>query len=441
MIILATVFAACSQADDALQAGVAVAQGGEPLNIRIAPKPGYTTKSDTRATVNDDTGAFAWEESDGVSVRIIFNDAANTTLCHSWRYMPVNNSGFSYYIPGWSTTDDWQGGRPIPKLVWPLGAGSVTVNAFYGDMSTSNVVVGKGPDFVYVPGETGDYMLFSKTLTPGEDLTVDFVHGTTRLVFTGLAPNTAYSLKAAGTELTFPKSLSDDLSAVDVMEAQAFTSDAAGNLTVCADLDEKIDANGKLTLELVTGGATVYQTVLSAQGTAGAYKMDGYIYKIKVSESGKVNPENNPDLMVPAPIIPGNTVWELNGYYITAPDADERYYQWSADPAATVMDNDPCAGHGNWRMPSMKDFEKMAGWTETNPWSQEAGQGAGQISNEDVWYTIFREGGNEYLSTDVYAKDETQVWRMLCGGIGSGGSFYYWYGKTENGSIRCVQTK
>ena len=447
LLLSVTVFAGCSQAGDALPCEGGVARGGEPLTIRIAPKPGYAESTNTRATVSDDTGAFAWEEYDKVSVRLIFNDAANTTLCHSWSYLPVNDTGFSYYIPGWSTTDEVQGGRPISELVWPLGASSVTVNAFHGDMSMPNYIVGKGPDFAYNPGQTGDYMLFSKTLTLGEDLTVDFVHGTARLVFTGLAPNTSYSLKAAGTELTFPKSLSDDLSAFDVMEAQAFTSDAGGNLTVCADLDDKIDANGKLTLELVTGGATVYQATLTAQGTAGAYKMDGYIYKIKVGGTGgEVHPGNYTDLIkVPAPIAPGNKVYELSGYYITVPDADAtKTYQWAASESATAMDNNPCVGHGKWRLPTMKEFEKLSGtYGNYYPWSQS--------EVEDFRYPgcaldallAFGHEAGSYWSSDVADSPTASAWVMACNSTTDSSGIYGWaykrLAKTATAMVRCVQ--
>lgn len=116
------------------------------------------------------------------------------------------------------------------------------------------------------------------------------------------------------------------------------------------------------------------------------------------------------------------------------------------------MDNDPCAGHGNWRIPTMKDFEKMAGWTETWPWSQDAGTDFKQVlSNEDIWYTAFGRGGYQYVSTDVVTSSETQVWYVISADSGpidpdntsgSRGSCYFQYAKTEEVyCVRCVQLK
>lgn len=317
--------ASCSQNDDALPAGTAVARGGEPLNIRIAPKPGYTESANTRATVNDDTGAFAWEAGDNIIVFVTFNDAAATTVKHWGTY---HSGSTASYIADWDMVelrDNLTGSPAISKLAWPLGASSATVRAVY---SANLPHILDTPGYFINSGE--DHMRFSKTVTLGETLTIDFAHFTTRLIFTGLAANTKYSLKVNGVAATFPSYIDNsDLTFYRYYE-QSFTSDASGNLTVHAELGDKIDANGKLKLELVKNGETaaVYQTTLTAQGTAGAYKMNGYIYKIKVSSGGKVNPENNPNLVAPAPIIPGNTVWELNGYYITAPDADvNKFYR------------------------------------------------------------------------------------------------------------------
>lgn len=437
--------ASCSQNDDALPAGTAVARGGEPLNIRIAPKPGYTESANTRATVNDDTGAFAWEAGDNIIVFVTFNDAAATTVKHWGTY---HSGSTASYIADWDMVelrDNLTGSPAISKLAWPLGASRATVRAVY---SANLPHILDTPGYFINSGE--DHMRFSKTVTLGETLTIDFAHFTTRLIFTGLAANTKYSLKVNGVAATFPSYIDNsDLTFYRYYE-QSFTSDASGNLIVHAELDDKIDANGKLKLELVKNRETTpaYQTTLTAQGTAGAYKMDGYIYKIKVSSGGQVNSGNSPDL-VTVPIVPGNMIWELNGYYITAPDANvDKKYQWSASESATVMDNDPCVGHGNWRMPSMKDFEKMAGWTETCPWSQGVGEDHKQVSNEGIWYAAFKEGGHQYWSTDVVTSDETRVWCMLS--ISSGpvdpvngidGSCYNQNLKTGNSYVRCVQLK
>lgn len=439
--------ASCSQNDDALPAGTAVARGGEPLNIRIAPKPGYMKSANTRATVNNDTGAFAWKAGDRIIVFVTFNDAAATTVKHWGTY---HSGSTASYIADWDMvelSDNLVSNPAISKFVWPLGASSATVIAIHSAKLRNWCDT---PGYSIASGD--DYMRFSKTVTLGETLTIDFAHLTTRLVFSGLARDIGYKLKVNGAAVTFPIYTDrDNLTPCEYYE-RSFTSDANGNLIVHAELDDKIDANGELKLELVKNGETtaVHQTTLTAQGTTGAYKMDGYIYKIKVSSGGKVNPGNSPDL-VTAPIVPGNMIWELNGYYITAPDADvKKRYQWSASETATAMENNPCAGHGNWRMPSMKDFEKMAGWTETLPWSQGVGIATDfkQVSNEDIWYAAFIDGF-QYWSTDVSTSDETKVWVMFSispgpiDPVNGGGSCYTWSPKTMDNAtcVRCVQLK
>lgn len=439
LLLLVAVLAGCSQNDDALPAGTAVAQGGEPLNIRIAPKPGYAECANTRVTVNDETGAFAWETGDVIYLYVEFNDAAATKIRHKWTYAAGATAG---YVADWNATSSWgTTGAAVTKLVWPLGASSAEVKAFYGEKGSS-VENATGIIQLKYPG-TGDYMEFSKTLSLGEGLTVDFAHGITRLVFTGLAASTAYSLKAAGVYVAIPRAWIVELSTSHVLTTGVYTSDASGNLTVCSDLDEKIDANGKLKLELVKDGETAgaYQTTLTAQGAAGAYKMDGYISKVKVDGTGgEVHPGNYNDLIkVPAPIVAGNIVYELNGFYVTIPDADvKKLYQWASSETATAMENNPCAGHGKWRLPTMEEFEKMSGWTTTNPWSQDpslteySGNGfyglpLGYWSNIPIWSSV------------VCTSPTTNVWCLEY--IGAGQGRYKKLSKTSTAWVRCVQPK
>ena len=446
--------AGCTQGDDALQgAPGTVSRGGEPIRVSIAPKPGFIpgtgNGTDTRATVGDD-GTFGWvRNEDFIYIYITFDDAASTKHINAWGYDPVRNlypsiiDWFPY--TGWTTDGYSVDGQ---EIVWPLGASRATVKAFYTDVPRSAV----GGDYMdptsltldYTAGGTGDHMIYEETLTPGEELVVDFHHATTRLVFNGLEPTTAYSLKAGGTALTFPTVLTVDGFSLGNPAEQTFTSDANGKLTVCAALDEKLNAAHKVTLEVMKGGASgtsVGTVELTAQGSdADGWKMDGYMYTVNFANGGgSIDPDSRPDLLVPAPIVPGNTVWELNGYYITAPDANilKNDYQWSADLTATVMDNDPCAGHGNWRMPSMKDHEKIAGWSDIYPWSQEVGWSGEHEPSDTQWYTIFGDGGNQFWSTDVYTTDDTKVWVILSGGSGA---YYTQSPKTEMmGYVRCVQ--
>lgn len=147
-----------------------------------------------------------------------------------------------------------------------------------------------------------------------------------------------------------------------------------------------------------------------------------------------------PERPVPAPIIAGQPVDELNGYWVTTPDADLfKSYVWNADDTATAMSPDPCAGHGNWRLPTMKDFEKMIGWTEVNPWDPSGSWTAMLPSNE--WRSVFPMGG--YWSSD----SGTGAQAGLAGIIGVdvkdfNNWIYSYYDKTKTGGlVRCVQKK
>ena len=71
----------------------------------------------------------------------------------------------------------------------------------------------------------------------------------------------------------------------------------------------------------------------------------------------------------PRPIVSGNKVYKVGGYYVTAPGSESATYPWNSTGDASAMENDPCAKHGNWRMPTAEDFEAMACWQKENPYS------------------------------------------------------------------------
>lgn len=447
--------AGCTQGEDVLQGAGTVAQGGEPLHVSVAPKPGFTGGTDTtggsstgtRATVGDD-GTFGWTEgTDYIYACITFNDAATTTLYHTWQRTPAVET--HSYMTGWKVLKYWGGSEEYSGgLVWPLGANTVTVRALYTDCTlgiTEGEVTKQGLD--YSNGTTGDHMIFQKTLTLGEDLTVDFHHATTRLVFTGLKATTAYSLKAGGTALTYPTLLTVADFSLGTPAEHSFTSDADGKLVICAALDGKLNATThKVSLELMEGdapGTSVGTVELTAMGSdADGWKMDGYMYTVNFANgSGTVNPDNKPDLVAPDPIVAGNTVWKVNGYYVTAPDAGVyKVYHWAATDGATQMDFDPCAGKGDWRMPTMYDFQNIAGWTTTLPWSPNVSIGVETdvTSDTNAWLNAFPAG--DYWSSVVYAADETKAWCMRS--EGSGTAYYGSLMKTSNvNHIRCVQKR
>lgn len=441
----------CTQADDGLQnATGTVARGGEPIRVSIAPKPGFTDGSipGTRTTVGDD-GSFGWVEgTDNIYVRLTFNDAASTWMEHTWHR--TSAAATHSYMTGWKVYADWflnpdKGATEFTgDLVWPLGASKITVRAIYTDCwhtdSDGSVDGGISVQYLkYSPGSTGDHMTFMKDFSLGEEIMVEFSHATTRLVFNGLKPTTAYSLKAGGTALTFPTALwVVDFSLHNTKE-QTFTSDADGKLVICAALDAKLDASHKVSLEVMEGGpagTSAGIVELTAKGSdADGWKMDGNMYTINFVGSGSVNPGSRPDLLAPAPIVAGNKVYAVNGYFVTAPDANEsKEYQWSSSPTATVMDSDPCAGHGDWRMPTMKDFETMAGWSEVWPWSQEvSGDDKDIASDAAAWYTAFPDGS--YWSSVARTSNFVAYMESYYEGRGS----YSWSGKTYSFRVRCVQ--
>lgn len=314
LLLCAAVFglAGCTQGEDALQGAGTVAQGGEPIHVSVAPKPGFTGETGTaggsgtgtRATVGDD-GTFGWTEStDHIYVCITFNDAATTTLYHTWQRTPAADT--HSYMTGWKVLKFWgESNEYTSDLVWPLGASAVTVRALYTDC-TPGVTEGDviRQEFTYSSGATGDHMIFQQTLTLGESLTVDFRHATTRLVFTGLKASTAYSLKAGGTALTYPTSLTVADFSLGSPAEQTFTSDADGKLVICAALDDKINSSThKVSLEVMEGasasGISVGTAELTAMGSdADGWKMDGYMYTVNFANgSGGVNPDSKPDLL------------------------------------------------------------------------------------------------------------------------------------------------
>ena len=456
----------CSQSDDGLQgAPGTVSRGGEPIRVSIAAKPGFTDSNTpgTRATVGDD-GAFGWSEgTDKISVCILFNNPGSTLYYHTWISKPGTTTG---YITDWKVLKNWGNYATedfTGDLVWPLGATSASTMSFYTDCTLGNRT-GDGAneviELLYNNGATGDHMTFKKTLAPGESLAVDFSHATTRLVLNGLKPATAYSLKAGGTALTFPTHLSVKNFALLTPAEQTFTSDADGKLVICAALDGKLDASHKVSLEVMEGGAsgTSAGTVeLTAKGSdADGWKMDGHMYTVNFVNGGAIDPESNPDLLIPAPIVAGNKVYAMNGYFFTAADLQTYEYDmgqnhvWSTNPDATEIDNDPCAGHGNWRMPSMKDYEHLFFPDGTGlasdrttkvdmAWTQDGGKRAYLDYNSpatNLFDTTFGDTG--YWSSDVVASDNSKVWIFVYDNNNAIVD-YSQANKSEQKKVRCIQ--
>lgn len=224
------------------------------------------------------------------------------------------------------------------------------------------------------------------------------------------------------------------------------STDAIAGVTysvAVADLYDKITAYNERTADpvktlhwSVADGYTITEATAQKWDAKGVWQDNGTAAPtVKMAYEGG-------NLTAPGAIVSGNTVWELNGYYLTAPDADaKKAYQWATDATATSMLNDPCAGHGTWRLPTMKDFEAMANtdWATAHPWSQDAGvdiSGGSGLQNSPA----FGENtGVSYWSSVVCTSPTTSTWTMYYGGAGGWG--YEKLNKTSTAWVRCVQVK
>lgn len=454
--------AGCSQSDDTpITAGTA--RGGEPLLISVASKPGFADAA-TRGSVADD-GTFAWEAAvsggrlaDMIYVYITFNDAAATTLIQTWVYDPGAQHA---YVTDWRPTRSWSEkgnyGDDPAMPTWPAGATQATVRAFYTDAKRTDTTVdadGSGNAAItwdYSEG-TGDYLIFTGTIPANSPIVIDFKHDTNaRILFKGLTPDTEYKIQynlrsaaGGGNVVKYPTKLIAPAFTLSDDAAQTFRSDAAGNLAICTDLNKSLTgAMGWVEVELleVVGGTTVAKATLSEL----SYDFAGRRYTVNLADGGPINPDDTPDLMKPAPITPGNGVYLVQGYWVTAPDADatKHYGKWSSDDNATEMENNPCKGHGSWHLPTIQEFEVMWDLTTTRPWSETVALTLMSAPNSlPGWRDAF-DGDIHFWSSTVVEADKTQIWTMSCEPAG-----IRYYKDTRDGSstgmpilVRCVQKK
>lgn len=354
----------CTQNDDAPDGA---SLNSQSITVRIAPKAGFAEgNTQTRGTVNADDGTFAWAAGDVIYVVITFKDESSNILkdqsgnnipplYHEWVYTDATNNQ-SYLGGNWIArlrTDN----TTVDKLQWPAGATKAEVKAFYSDAHIA------GDDRIPLDyttaGATGDIMTFNDEISNNEDLVVVLKHDVARLTFTGLAANTGYKLKG----VFHIKEYSPALDPTSHESEQTFTSDGDGNLTFCAPLTiSDGEASRTVTLQTAATSEDVCIASLPAQGTPLA--VNGCMYTLSATSGGGITPDSYEDLLKPKPIIEGNKVWAVNGYWVTAPEEETTKYTWTA-----IKNNDPCANHGSWRLPTMKDFEKICGFEENNPWS------------------------------------------------------------------------
>lgn len=400
--------------------------GGTELNIRVAPKPGFTDGSaipGTRSTVGDD-GSFSWSTGDRIYLHLTFNDTPATKQGYTLVYDGSAWETFEGLLPSDDTA------ATPAAIKWPLGnATQARVNAFYTDCKTTVSGNEIYPD--YSTG-TGDVMIVNVlSINIGDDITLAPEHTACRFFFPGgLEAGAKYSLAESGSPYRFYRYYNVEYTTVDNLpETPQFTAAADGSLVVCGKYILSMDPL-PIALKKVSDGTVVYSAEIDL--------VKGTMYTCTLPSAGGIDPDNRPDLLTPRPIVPGNKVYEVNGYYVTAPDADiYKEYQWATSLSATQMDNDPCAGRGNWRMPTMTDFEKILGWSITNPWSQNGASGAevAITSDTDAWKAAFPYG--DFLSSVAHASNSSYVWCIGTNGYGK--ASYNSGSKTGRYVVRCVQ--
>ena len=219
------------------------------------------------------------------------------------------------------------------------------------------------------------------------------------------------------------------------------TLTSAAPSAIWGDIGTGAVTAGTQLLELATGGKT-YRVNAPRQITFTAARL--YTFNVRIGATGitvssddlgiadfEAEPVTNAEAeLPPAPITPGNAVWNVNGYWVTNPSADDRdRYNWDeANNATTGL----CANHGNWRMPVMKDFEKMVGWTASNPWTKVDTnfEELPVLSDVTAWQAAFM--GSTWSSDE----HPSGGWCMESYGATAN---YYWNQKTEKCAVRCVQ--
>ena len=439
--------AGCTQGEDALQ-GADGNNGTRTLNINVGPKQGfisgntdsnadgstYSNDPATRSTVDESTGAMAWQKGDRIFLYVTYTGAS------AKRYTLVRNTAPAWdCYEGYVGTHDKDGNAvdlsgltSFSGIPVPMGATAITqIIAYHTDNDT---YPSTNERMVLMKGGSCD-MLRQVISNPDMNagITLALTHASVaRLYFPGgLTPGKKYypgglqSIEAMFINQTGATSTSSNFS---------FTAAPDGSLVICLGGS---NATGSQTVTLKEKDDDADDSNDKVVYTATFNAAFGSSYRCIIPAAGGVDPDSRPNLLIPDPIVPGNKVYPVNGYFVTAPDADEsKVYQWAADIAATEMDSDPCAGHGDWRMPTMKDFETMAGWGTGNPWSQDGAStsDAAILSDKDAWNAAFPNG--DYWSSVVRTSDFI-VWYMTS--YGNGSAHYNRDSKLNLNLVRCVQ--
>ena len=344
LLLLAAMFgmAGCGNDADALP-DAGSNDGVRTLNVHIGPKQGFLSADagapGTRSTVDESTGTVAWEEGDRVflAVALKMNDQETSTT--KFTMVRTATATWNFY-QGFIDTHD-KDGTPIDLGTLTLLSGIqvpldailvVRATAFHIDCETYT----EGSRVTCRPGGGTRSVMQDvlQNLSPDTDLNFDMKHlNSTRLSFpVGLTPGKQYYVDG----FNAVNSCSDSQNANITYTSAAnvpFAPAPDGSLALCADIN---GADQTVTLKEVGTDAVVYTATFTA-----AY---GSSYRCIIPTAGGIDPESLPDLLQPAPILPNNKVYAVNGYWVTAPGEENAKYQWSTNADATQMDSDPCAG-------------------------------------------------------------------------------------------------
>ncbi|MCM0238789.1 DUF1566 domain-containing protein [Bacteroides fragilis] len=423
--------AGCTQGEDTLP-GADGNDGARILNINVGPKQGFLSgDADSRSTVDESTGAMAWEEGDRIFLTVTY-----TGVSAEGQYTMVRNTTAWDFYKGYVGTHDENGNAidlsghtSFNGIPVPTGATAITrIIAYHTDNDT---YLSNGMSMVLMEGGSCDQLrqvLDNPDMNAG--ITLELRHASVaRLYFPGgLTPGKKYY---PGGSFSIGIMQLGQTTGTSKSDLFSFTAAPDGSLAIC------IAENGSKTVTLKEKDADADDTNDKVVYASTFNVTFGSSYRCIIPAAGGTNPDSKPDLLKPAPIVANNKVYAVNGYWVTAPNADEsKEYQWAASLDATKMDSDPCAGRGGWRMPTMKDFEKMAGWIASHPWSQDS-EKENSIdidSDKDAWNAAFPYG--TYWSSVARASD-SNAWSMYS--FGNGAAYYNWLNKTTSYNVRCVQ--
>lgn len=176
--------------------------------------------------------------------------------------------------------------------------------------------------------------------------------------------------------------------------------------------------------------------VTALAGDKTVVDMEGDDNPVDIPDGWTQNPdtdefEEGVTAAAPSPVASGNAVYEVNGFWITAPAANEgQTYAWTATSSL-------CTGNGNWRMPTMKDFEEIFGWTTRLPWSPENCYNV-QNLRYGAFSRAFPLNGFTCSWWSSTERDDSNAYEFSIENSGATAKYSY-TGKSRGYGVRCVQ--